>query len=719
MNRHTLFSRPCFGRCGLALLASTAIFSAGCSNMVSTAPESGPLAQAGSVTGRVHGGNQAVAFATVNLYFQGLGRPNPAASLQATTATANNGAGSFSFTLQPTGSTTTGGNNFQCPASPNANSMVYLVATGGNTMGTGTADRNNAAVFLAPLGPCASIGAGTTVDMSEVVTAASVTAFQQFLDFTPGFPSISSDNIFTSTQALINAYTNLSTNLVDLSTGLARTSTTHTIGSTSSASGITVTATPETAKINLIANILSACVNNPNSSAANCTTLFNNAVPPDPIVTANSNRTFSTATDVLMAAYYMATNPTSTTSGTSHLAAIYALSPATGAPYQPTLTTQPSDFTVGIQYASAGTCHGLTSGPDTFINSPYDLNVDLNGFLWISNSASHEFTLMSPNGTPYQCLDNAATSQGAAIDQHGNVWWADYTTNNAGSGSLFRASSAAVQNLTITTLGQPLAVTADGQGNVFFSVVGSNSLYEVPAAATITSPVTPVQISTQLGANSVKLVVDRSGSIFAATGSASITRVTPTTNTGDPNYLNGYSSTTFAEPVATFGVGSTASVGYTSNTPGTNGIFTTSALSDEANLLTGSGTTYSAGSGFPTTSHFAGVSGARGMAIDGAQNLWVANSSPDAYSGRGTISEIALSGAALSPSPSGSTSGGFQKAASLLANSRSVVIDQGGNVWVGLNGSSSITEIVGAAVPIYQPYAQGLDPAIDRFQLIP
>ena len=719
MNRHTLFSKPCFGRCGLALLASAALFSAGCSNMVSTAPESGPIAQTGSITGRVHGGNQPVAFATVNLYFQGLGRPSPAASLQATTTSANDGAGSFSFILQPTGSSTTGSNNFQCPSGANGNIMVYLVATSGNTMGTGTSDRNTAAVFLAPLGPCGSINGGTTVDMSEVVSAASVTAFQQFLDFTPGFPSISSDNIFTSTQALINAYTNLTTNLVNMSTGLARTSTTHTIGSTSSAAGITVTATPETAKINLIANILSSCVNNPNSSATNCTTLFNNAVPPNPILTANSNRTFSTATDVLTAAYYMAINPTSSASGASNLPALYALSPSVGAPYQPTLTTQPSDFTVGLQYTSSGTCHGLTSGADTFINSPYDLNVDLNGFVWVSNSASHEFSLMSPNGTPTQCLDNAATSQGAAIDQQGNVWWADNTTNNAGSGSLFRATSAAVQNLTITTPGQPLAVTADGQGNVFFSVVGSSSLYEVPAAATINAPVTPVQISTLLGANSVKLIVDRSGSIFAATGGAYITRVTPTNNTGDPNYLNGYSSTTFSEPVATFGVGSTASVGYTNSTPGTNGIFTTSALSDEANLLTGSGTSYTAGSGFPTTSHFAGVSGARALAIDGAQNLWVANSSPDAYSGLGAISEIALSGTALSPSPTGGNSGGFQKAASMLANSRSVVIDQGGNVWVGLSGSSTITEIVGAAVPIFQPYAQGLDPSIDRFQLIP
>ena len=64
-----------------------------------------------------------------------------------------------------------------------------------------------------------------------------------------------------------------------------------------------------------------------------------------------------------------------------------------------------------------------------------------------------------------------------------------------------------------------------------------------------------------------------------------------------------------------------------------------------------------------------------------------------------------------------SPAGGFQKDASYLAGGRSLVIDSSGDVWIGLDGSNSITEIVGAAVPVYQPYALGLNNG--RFETIP
>jgi hypothetical protein len=46
-----------------------------------------------------------------------------------------------------------------------------------------------------------------------------------------------------------------------------------------------------------------------------------------------------------------------------------------------------------------------------------------------------------------------------------------------------------------------------------------------------------------------------------------------------------------------------------------------------------------------------------------------------------------------------------------------LVIDQAGNVWVAGDGASFITEIVGAAVPLYQPYSMGLTNG--RYQAIP
>lgn len=58
------FSQGC-ARVLSALFASTAIFIAGCANMVTTAAGLNPLDIPATIGGKLHGGNQPVAFATV------------------------------------------------------------------------------------------------------------------------------------------------------------------------------------------------------------------------------------------------------------------------------------------------------------------------------------------------------------------------------------------------------------------------------------------------------------------------------------------------------------------------------------------------------------------------------------------------------------------------------------------------------------------------------
>ena len=101
----------------LALLASSAVFTAGCANMATTAPTSNPLSVGATIGGRVHGGNQPVGGAVVNLYYageHGMGSGDPNAGvglgapiLAATTTTANDGTGSFSFVKDPNNGDTT------------------------------------------------------------------------------------------------------------------------------------------------------------------------------------------------------------------------------------------------------------------------------------------------------------------------------------------------------------------------------------------------------------------------------------------------------------------------------------------------------------------------------------------------------------------------------------------------------------------------------------
>src|SRR5271168_2079051 len=78
----------------LALLASSLVFTAGCANMSSTLAPTGvnPLSAPATLSGKIHGGNQAVVGATVTLWYLGQGAP----AIKAATTTTD-GSGSFSF----------------------------------------------------------------------------------------------------------------------------------------------------------------------------------------------------------------------------------------------------------------------------------------------------------------------------------------------------------------------------------------------------------------------------------------------------------------------------------------------------------------------------------------------------------------------------------------------------------------------------------------------
>ncbi len=109
----------------LVSIASTALLASGCSNLVSTAPESGAASSAATVSGRVHGGNQPVAGATVNLYFAGQSGIASKPILAATTSTADDGAGSFSFISRRPTARRTRETRIPSPVPPPAASLTF------------------------------------------------------------------------------------------------------------------------------------------------------------------------------------------------------------------------------------------------------------------------------------------------------------------------------------------------------------------------------------------------------------------------------------------------------------------------------------------------------------------------------------------------------------------------------------------------------------------
>lgn len=692
-------------------LASSALLASGCSNLVSTAPGSGAVSSAANLAGRVHGGNQPVAGATVNLYFAGQTGITKAATLAATTKTADDGAGSFSFIKAPidglpnTGATST----FSCPSGAGT-PYVYLVARGGNTLNTHVPTvSNTASVFIAPVGLCTSITGSTFTYMSEAVTAATVAAVHQYMN--GANDDISSDSILASYDALANSFNTVS-NMVSLSTG-------QTIASkalTGAATGVTVTASAEQAKLNHIANILSACINNATSAAPACTTLFAYAVPPVNLATtSNPSGNSKQAIDVLQAAYYMFTNPTDTNQ--ANLTQLYNLSPASGAPYQPALTAVPSDWSIGIQYAASGNCGGSLG---SIISFPYDINIDSDGNVWIANGSTGSGTLseLSATGIPQACVGIPGGSRGGTIDSGvltgiptptsrtpSNIWIGDSEHNN-----VYRYTPGVTPTLlAFPTSTPPFAMAADGNGNVYYSTITPASVWKIPAAAGSTTAITPVEISTTVGSTPSRILVDGKGAIWVSSQGGFVSQITPG---GPPDILGGYITTQFTTPSPSYGLAANSAI----TTP--NGIFVSiQAPANQIDLLTGTGTTYAAANGFPTKTNAGGLNVPSSIAIDGASNVWAANDQTINGTDTGLSVASELTAAGLSLSPDGVLTGGYQKAAPFFQHGRSIAIDQSGNVWIGKDGSNSVTEIVGGGVPIYQPFALGL--ANGRFQTIP
>ncbi|HEU5339829.1 hypothetical protein [Edaphobacter sp.] len=687
----------------VALLASGAMLTAGCSNMAtSSSGGANPLVTSGTLKGQVHGGNQAVSGATVNLYFAGQAT-NVAATLVATTTTSNDGTGSFTFVQNTTSADNGSDNTFSCPTNVGS-PLVYVVAKGGNTLGDGnTSVNNSAAAFIALYGSCNDLGANSFVDMTEVTTVATMAVVQQFFD--PSNYSITADGTGQQYNIMLNLPKTVAL-LANVSNGTVAGNTTIP-ASTSGANGVggvSVTASPETNKINTLADAISACVNNASASATACTTLFAAAQPPAANVTNRPDGTvFAPATDVVQATYYILTNPTN--GGTTNLSNIYNLATGAGAPYQPTLSAQPTDWNIAINYSSSNTCG---SGSGGFISSPYDINIDAQNNVWIANSQATKGNLsqLLSSGAANTCVMlGGASNGGATLDSSGNVWEASTESNN-----LYRYNPSSQAVTAFPTASTPLAVTADGLGNVYFTSSANTSLYMIPGAATASSAVAPVQISSVVGPNPIRTMPDYQGctgnpvcvpnpvNIWVSSGAGFVSRVSPATS--GPNLLNGYSTTTFSVGNAAYGLAVAAN----------NDVVVSSGGVDNYLVYLSKANSYAPA--WTSAAGFAGISNPTGISLDGRANIWVPNNT-DPSGTVGGLSEVSAGESALSP-----TSTGFQRPTAYLSKGRASVVDQAGNVWIIGDGMpNSIDELVGAGVPIFQPYAKGLSNG--RFQQVP
>jgi hypothetical protein len=731
MSSAFLCSRNCL-RISIAAMASSLLLLTGCS-LQTTALEGNSFVANGSLSGRIIGGQQPVVGSTINLYAVGKTGYGTGAVLLATGTSAGGGSFTFNQVSTQTGASSPVSATYGCPTS---STLIYLTASGGDPTGVGTSSNFNTNIkLLDALGQCSQT-ASTFYVVNEAASVASIAALQQYVNPATeqiGSPTTtgSGSQMAAATTGIANAFA-LVPNLVNQQAGVTNTTFTPV-----SPGGGTVTATVESGKINTIADVIAACINTTGSSSSYCSSLYAAATPPQVPTATNFPSSYTaapTATDTLQAVLFMLQNPADagtqvsagncafSSTASTNISCLYAAQTGT-APFAG-LTSQPTDWSIGLTYASASTTTVGTSAVGYF-GSPSFLAVDKSGDIWVTNavtttgsSVGNSLVEVSPQGGVKQlALTASGVLAGAhtpVIDPSGNVWVPNFGSSSSSSTTGYGKTVIEYVPGTSTTnsfnvAGGPTSVGSDGAGNIFLteiSVAGTGSgndtagadLEKIASGAAGGSTVTVLASIT--AASYTELAIDSSFNVWTTGGASS-------------------SDVYVFEPSTTYSAPTFSSASYTTS-PETimidhsNDAWLANYGGGLSELqISGNPAALGAASGSPFTG--GGLAKAEYQVLDGAGNSWITNY----VSKAGSVAEFANNGTALSPTAA---------FAHTFYGAYGIAVDPSGNVWVGNYSSSNttaaqaatgsgpggsagggiITEIIGAAVPVVTPIAAGL-----------
>ncbi|SNT34953.1 hypothetical protein SAMN05421770_10840 [Granulicella rosea] len=423
----------------LATLA-TALILTGCATFQAPTESTAVIAGA-SFSGAMHGGQQPISGATIQLYAVGAGGYGAAATPLLTTPVTTDANGAFNIS-----------GDYSCSGV----NQVYLTGSGGNP-GLSAGTTNSAIVMMAALGSCSNLvanAATTFINMNEVTTVAGAWSLARFMTG-PANAGTSAGNA----TGLANAFA-AANKVVNLATGQAP------------GTALPAGATLPIAEIDTLANILASCVNTNGTSGA-CSQLFAAATPSGG----------AAPTDTLTAALNIAHNPG------ANVATLFNLSTA-NPPFGPTLTSAPTNWLIGIHYTGGG------------LSAPTAMAVDATGNIWLTN-ANNSVSEFAPTGaalsssTGYTAGPLSGPSA-IAIDTTGNAWVANATGN-----SLTRIAplGASATNFTGGGLNQPAGIAIDASGNLWVPNKGGNSVsaFNNAGAPITTTPYTGAGISQPAG----------------------------------------------------------------------------------------------------------------------------------------------------------------------------------------------------------------------------
>jgi hypothetical protein len=638
----------------LALLVLPLVL-VGCSSFNALMAPSSSVSGA-ALHGAVHGGQQPVTGSHVYLFAAGTTGYGSAPTSLLSTSTAGvstDGSGNGYVSTDGSGNWSITG-DYTCPS---ANSLVYLVALGGNP-GLASGTNNSALELLAALGPCGALTPSLTFNINEITTVVSGYALSPFATFSTGGIATSSTNVLGLTHSFETV-----SNLVNLSLGTARTST---------LSGLGHIPQPE---IDSLANILSVCVNS-NGSTGECASLFAATTP-----------TGGTApTNTLQAVLNIVRNPA------SNVHTLYLMQPPSP-PFQPILpaTTNPfsgapdgspNDWSIAIVYASSAW------------SNPEGVAADSQGNIWLVSGTT--VAELDPLGNQLETVTGGQIgannyNQTLAIDLNDraliddNSYWVSLVDSSGHNTTLADPPPP---------FGGPLNIY--GFGGV---VVDASNNYWAGSAANNSSSLVTFNVASGYNVNGnfpggglvnpIGLAIDYSGNIWLTNSDSAF---------ANPGTVSKFSSAgvSLAGTTGFSGGGLNGCAGIAIDASGNAWVTNTSTST--LTQLSSSGTP-SAGSPYSG----GGLTYPSDIAIDGNGNLWISNFD------RSSVSEFSSTGTALSPALGffdGLTSG----------QSGHVTVDASGNVWLadwdgfvtGESENGSITQMIGLAAPTVTPIVQAL-----------
>ena len=471
-------------RCGSLAFFFAVLLLSGCAmGTLNGPPAASALPQ---ISGVVHGGQQPVSGATIQMYSVNTTTIAGASTPMLTSAVTTDSGGNFTIT-----------GLYTCPAS---NPFVYMVSTGGNP-GQGGSVNNTDIVLMAALGTCNTLSSTSYIVINELTTAAAVQELAPFIADAAHIGS-SPTNLSPIGQGFL-----LATSFIDLGTGGFK----------------STSLIVQEMQIATLANILSACVNTSGGTSGDGSACGNL------LLWAGSG-----SVDTLTAAVRIVQSPT------NNATQLFGLIVGTP-PFQPYFTSVPTDLTVTLGYPIPANFHtgAFDSTGQIWVytagytyNTQTDTSTDLQGVITVYDSNFNPVRTISPPagglnypesmtadkfGNVYVVNANNTISEfsssGTAISPSGG-WSLGIATTFTGSGS---------GNRYVQSSSQVTSFRADAQGNIWaITPFGASNCYvEMNSAGTV---ITPVGTFCTAAGSVNQLAPDGSGNAWTA-GDSTISKV--------------------------------------------------------------------------------------------------------------------------------------------------------------------------------------------------